>query len=68
MNNVTQTIGAVVIAVVLFALAFLPFLFMAREEATKDELIKFFSGCHAINKDTIQCHVPEEWNVIKEKK
>lgn len=68
MTNTIQIFGAVVIAVVLLTLSFIPFVFMAREEATQEELIKFFSGCHAINKDTIQCHVPEEWDVIKERK
>ena len=68
MNSTIQIFGAVVMGVVLLALSFIPFVFMAREKATEDELIKFFSGCHAINKDTIQCHVPEEWDVIKERK
>lgn len=40
--------------------------FMIREMKYMYETEQFFSGCKAISQEEIQCHVPREWNVIKE--
>lgn len=75
MSNIASVVWGVLITTFLvagiIALSFIVYTGMSvyvRDQVTKDELVKFFSGCHAINKDTIQCHVPEEWDVIKERK
>lgn len=42
--------------------------FIKREMTYMLEIEKFFSGCKAVSRDKIECHVPVEWNVIGEKK
>jgi uncharacterized membrane protein len=41
--------------------------FMVREMKYMYETEQFFSGCKAISREEIQCHVPREWNITKEK-
>jgi len=41
-------------------------IFMKREMTYMYEIEQFFSGCKAVSQEEIQCHVPREWNVIKE--